>query len=431
MMGNFFHIPHFVVLLVALLAALQAVRVIYHKVLAVALLKGIVDNPNARKRQKEPIPVLGGMAVFFGMLVGMMTFMGLTYAAYLLGDHAPTMYPVLASMGKQLPLFLGCVVMLYVGSLDDILGLTPRARVAAEIFVILAMIYGSGICIDSFHGLWGVGKISWWVGVPLSVLTGVGLINAYNMVDGVNGLSSGLCMFGSVSLAFVFYRRGDYPNCSTALCFGASLLPFFLHNVFGRRSRMYIGDAGSMVMGLLVTWFVMRVMSTAKINPMEGLPDALPPDMGLCAMLLAITSVPVFDTLRVMTGRMLHGRSPFKADRTHLHHMFVDSNVTHANTTMCEVGINILILGIWYVTYRCGMDVTWQLYTVIAASVLLVWGTYFFLRNQRKHNTALLRDTLQVGMRERLGNGPILKRIERFMDRKCMRDERRTTDWTD
>lgn len=362
---------HIVVqLALAALMSVVSVHWIFMKILKVAKMKGIVDNPSYRKLQKTPVPVLGGVAVFFGLVMGMLLFITMSKIC------PEVRHPM---GGYSLVTLLSCsIIMLYVGALDDVIGLSPRARLGLEILTILLMIYGTGMCVDSFHGLWGVQKISWWFAVPLTVFAGVGLINAYNMVDGVNGLSSGLCIACSFILAAVFWKRYDYENCAMALCFGASLIPFLLHNVFGCKSRMFIGDAGTMVMGLLVTWFMIRVLSSDNPVSLTGVVNGSR-RLGLVAMMLAIASVPVFDTLRVMTGRVLRHQNPFHADKTHLHHKFIAVGISHPITALSEILINLLVIGVWYLSYRLGASVTVQLYITVAVAVLLIWGTYVVL----------------------------------------------------
>lgn len=336
---------------------------IFLKILMIAKVKGLVDNPNARKLQKYPIPVLGGLAVFFGLLMGMLLFVSLCRI------FLPTY--VFSSLVTLFPVFLCSSILLYTGALDDILGLTPKARILIEIVVMLGMIYGTGMCVDSLQGLWGVSSFCWWIAVPFTVFAGVGIINAYNMVDGVNGLSSGLCITCSFFLTVVFWKRFDYVDCALALSFGMSLVPFFLHNVFGKRSKMFIGDAGTMVMGLLVSWFMIRLLSS---NVIES-------DSSMClgAMMLAIASVPVFDTIRVMFGRILRGESPFHADKTHLHHAFIAVGISHSVTTLSEIMINFSVVALWYVSYKCGLSKDLQMYCTILIALVLVWGTYYLL----------------------------------------------------
>ncbi len=328
--------------------------------------KGLVDNPNPRKLQDRPVPVIGGLVVFFGMLCG-----GLMFVA--LQMNRPF------EMSQSLaPLLLGAGITLYVGVLDDLSGLKAWQRIVVEVLVMLGLIYGSGMCIDSFHGLFGVNDFSWWVGVPLTVFAGVGIINAYNMVDGVNGLSSGLCILCSIMLGIISYRRVDYANSALAFCYGASLYVFFVHNVFGKRTKMFIGDGGTMVMGLMVSWFTICVLST-KNNESIGRLALTGRELGLVPMMLSVASVPVFDTLRVMTARIMRGDSPFKADKRHLHHIFIAVGLSHAVTAFSELLFTIVVVLLWFLSFYIGWSVNAQFAVVLVSALVLVWGMYFYL----------------------------------------------------
>ena len=226
------------------------------------------------------------------------------------------------------------VVMLYIGTMDDIVGLSPKSRLFIEVLTILGLIFASGGCLDSFHGLWGIQKFSWWLAVPLTVFAGVGIINVVNMVDGVNGLSSSLCILSCVLYGAVFMRAGDVSNAVMAFSTAAALFPFMIHNVFGQRSRMFIGDAGTMVMGLLMVWFTVSMVRSD--SPVAYYHDT--DNVSLIAFAVAVLCVPVFDTIRVMCMRILRKKSPSHADKTHLHHVFVNVGVSHFITTFTELG---------------------------------------------------------------------------------------------
>lgn len=402
------------------IAALIAVHWIFMKILKIAMVKGLVDNPDIRKLQKNPVPVLGGIAVFFGFLFGLLAYAGTSIIVDEVDRRVVAQGALLLGTG---PALLGASIMLYVGALDDIMGLSPLARIVIETLVILGIIYGSGMCIDSFHGLWGIFQFSWNIAVPLTVFACVGIINAYNMVDGVNGLSSGLCMACSSILGAVFFKRGDLSNAAMAFCFAGALLPFYIHNVFGKRSKMFIGDAGTMVMGMLVSWFIIRVLSsqneTTIITP-EGR------NMCLVALMLAIASVPVFDTLRVMTGRILRGVSPLKADKTHLHHVFIATGISHLVTSLSELIINLLVVMVWLICYRSGMSQEAQLYIVIVSSALLVWGSYGFLHYQQKYHTKTFERFNRWSRFTHLGHRPWWIKLQAILDRGA--DYK---DWTD
>lgn len=354
------------------LSSFLAVVWVYFKVLRIAKAKKLVDNPDARKLQKEPVPVLGGLAVFIGILGGLAVATSMV--------NVTSLFPIVLMMG----------VMLYLGTLDDLQGLTPTVRLVVEVLAVLVLIFSSNTCIDDLHGVWGIHQFSHAYAVPLTVFAGVGIINSINMIDGINGLSSGLCIMLCFFFGGVFYKNHDLGNAALATIMAAALVPFLLHNVFGKTSRMFIGDAGTMMMGILITWFVIhtlggshdfelpfsRQVSEGEINRAFAGKD----NLSLVALTLSILVVPIFDTLRVMTNRMLHGKSPFHADKTHLHHAFIACGFGHLFTSLCEIFIGVVAYYICYAArhfFRPGP--TGELYVVIASGVILVWGMYFLL----------------------------------------------------
>lgn len=391
-----------VMLLASALMAFVAVNWAYFKILKIAKEKGLVDNPDARKLQKSPVPVMGGIAVFIGMAVGIFT---ASVGTGIFSDIKSTEY--------MIPVLMAMVVMLYVGTMDDIVGLSPATRLFIEILTVLGLIYGSSGCIDSLHGVLGIYEFSWWVAVPLTVFAGVGIINAINMVDGVNGLSSGLCMAVAIVFGEAFRKSGDNSNAVLAIIMVASLLPFYVHNVFGNRSRMFIGDAGTMVMGIIMTWFVICTLKSGSL--VNGYTDSK--GVGVVAMTLAFLSVPVFDTLRVMSMRILHGRSPFSPDKTHLHHVFIAAGVSHFITSATVVIIDLMVAVIWTVSVICKMSVTVQLLVVIGASILLVWGTYAIIRYNELHHTRFMHWLSHFSVSTHLGHTEWWQKISAWLDK--------------
>lgn len=343
------------IILLSSVVALIAVILVHSRILKIARARDLTDKPGERKHQRHPVPMLGGIAVFFGVICGL------------------GMASSMADLTLIFPIVMMMAAMLYVGALDDLTGLSPVFRIVIEILAVIVLIYGSGMCIDNFNGLWGIYQIPWSIAVPLTVFAGVGIINSINMIDGINGLSSGLCIACSLYFGANYFHLDDIPNSVVAFTMAFSLMPFLVHNVFGSKSRMFIGDAGTMMMGILLTWFVIRYLSYYGIE--RGLPGGLCP----IANSLGILSVPIFDTLRVMCMRMLQGRSPFSPDRTHLHHAFVDCGFSHALTAVSEILISLVIFLISNILYLLDCSAEVQLYFVILSSVLFVWGTYFIL----------------------------------------------------
>lgn len=348
------------------LASFAGVWWIFFKILRLAKEKNLVDNPDFRKLQKIPVPVVGGIAVFFGLASGI------------------AIGAILQNVADLGAIFPAMLLMLYVGALDDILSLTPRSRLVIEIATVACLIYGSGGCVDSLHGLFGLGDFSWYYGVPLTLFAGVGIINAINMIDGVNGLSSGLCILCSAVFGIIFFKNESYSNAGLAFCMAAALVPFWLHNVFGRTSKMFIGDAGTMVMGVLMTWFVIQILRHDTV--MNWSEDS---NLSLVAMTLAILVVPIFDTLRVMLNRMRKRLSPFSPDKTHLHHIFIEFGMSHSVTGLIIILIDALVIACWYTAYNLGISMDVQFILVVVLGCILVWGTYVALRCIERFNKPL------------------------------------------
>lgn len=392
-----------IIILIASLCSIITVEWVFYKILKIAKLKNLVDNPNARKLQKNPVPMLGGIAVFFGLLAGLLI-------AKAFDSGLTDLFPIIAAAS----------IMLYVGSIDDIIGISPRSRLIIETLTILGLIFATGMCMDSLHGLWGIKHFSWWIGVPLTLFAGVGIINAFNMVDGVNGLSSGLCITVSILMGVYFAKRSDWTDATLVFCFAAALVPFLLHNVFGKSSRMFIGDAGTMIMGMFVSWCCIQTLS---IDGKVDMSDAPSENMCLPAMLLSIASVPVMDTLRVMFSRILHGVSPFQADKSHLHHKFIAVGVSHSITALSEICLNLLVVGVWYLSFKLDAPQWLQLTLTITAAVLLIWGSYAFLRYQEKNHTTTHTTLNKISIKTHLGHTNWWLKLQSILDKRAYEEK--------
>ena len=172
---------------------------------------------------------------------------------------------------------MAMMAMLYTGTMDDILNLSPSLRFLIEIVVVLLLVFVGGYCINDFRGLWGIGPISSWYAVPLTVFATVGIINAINLMDGVNGLSSGYCIMACTIFGILFHLAGEEVMTILAVVSVGALIPFFLHNVFGKSSKMFIGDGGTLVMGTVMSVFVIAILQSGSrvaaslSTPMSGL----------------------------------------------------------------------------------------------------------------------------------------------------------------
>ncbi len=330
-------------------------------VLRYAIKHDIVDNPNARKLQRVPVPVLGGTVVYIGILVGTAVMSIFMDSDFLLWG------------------FIGMTIMAIIGTWDDIKDLPAVFRFIVEIFIIGAFIAITGIYIDDFHGFLGLHNLAPWFGIPLSIVSGVGIINAVNLIDGVNGYSSGYGIMTCGLFAIVFWNVWNPTLVCFAIVVAGALIPFFIHNVFGKKSRMFIGDGGTLMLGTLMAVFVFYTLwSGSKCDAM-----AEQKNVSLLALTLAYLCIPVFDTIRVMTMRILRGKSPFNPDRTHLHHLFISMGFSHLGASMSILLINFMVVVIWAILWLSGASVNVQTIAVVLMGLLVTFGFYKLMMIQQ------------------------------------------------
>ncbi|MBQ3535139.1 MAG: undecaprenyl/decaprenyl-phosphate alpha-N-acetylglucosaminyl 1-phosphate transferase [Alistipes sp.] len=382
-MEHWFYILPFVV-------AAMAVFVVHPSLVKIAHMKSIVDNPDARKLNKVPVPVLGGVAVFFGIMFS------LSIAGY-----------YIEGMNIQFELIIAMMIMLYTGVGDDILQLSPRLRFALQIFVVCLMTFLCGIYIDDFHGLWGVGELPWYVAVALTIFSCVGIINSINLIDGVDGLCSGYGVFASMMFAVCFMLMGDVSYAVLAFAVAGAIFPFMLHNMFGEKYKMFLGDGGSLVLGFICSLYVMRIIQS-RDDVVSG---------STISFTLAVLSIPVFDTVRVMVARIINHRSPFSPDKTHLHHMFISLGYSHVITAINIIMLNGAIVLIWHMCNLLHLSPEVQLYVTIASGLLATSGLYYgvaYLEKNKPERYAALQRFAQKYTIHRTG---VLVKIQNFLDR--------------
>lgn len=388
MMADFFQI-----IIPAVLAFLGTLWV-HPKILKIAIMKDLVDNPDARKLQRNPVPVIGGIAVFFGIVIGLCS-------SQIMFD-SPSVFMLISAM----------LVMLYIGTMDDILDLTPTIRFVIEILIVMWLMYINRSSINCFWGLWGLDTISDWISVPLTIFAAVGIINAINLIDGVNGLSSGYCFMASTIFAIIFNATGNTVMTILAASAAGAIVPFFLHNVFGHRTRMFIGDGGTLVFGTMMSMFVISILSSKS-------PCAhyVTNGIGLIPFVLAVFAIPVFDTIRVMTMRVLRGKSPFNPDKTHLHHLFIDLGFSHTGTTVTILFLNSLVIVSWFIAYKSGASVDLQFYIVFIMSFTATFILHKFASDQIRKNGRFLGVLHRIGKAMHFEKKGIWLKVQKIIDR--------------
>jgi len=347
-----FHIgrPVFVMLILIAISMLMSFF-IYPYVLKIARQKNLVDNPSDRKLQKQPVPVMGGLVVFFGIVVALCFFK--TTVNYI------NLFSTLCGM----------MVLLYIGTMDDIIDIRAWTKFIVEILVCLLILYGTRSLMNNFQGLFGIDILPVVLAIPLTTFAMVGIINSINLIDGVDGLASGMSIFILGVFALYLFLAHEYSFCALAVICAGALIPFFIYNVFSKDSKMYLGDGGALMVGVAIASVIVNILKGKGPAYSDFVPDFQ--GISLISFCLATVSIPVFDTLRVMIGRVLRGIPPFHADKTHLHHILLSRGLSHFQVTLAEIGLDALVVISWIVSVILGAGIGVQFAVVLVAGVMV------------------------------------------------------------
>jgi UDP-N-acetylmuramyl pentapeptide phosphotransferase/UDP-N-acetylglucosamine-1-phosphate transferase len=265
--------------------------------------KKLFDFPDERKLHRQPVPSLGGIGIFSGFITAFLLTASFTELSV-----------------KFQYLLAASLVIFFVGLKDDLLVISPFKKFLGQVLAAAIICFKGGLVITTMDGFLGIYELPEMAGYLLTMLTIVVVINAYNLIDGVDGLATVLSLI-SASFFAIYFGFNDYLAyaCMATSLIGA-LLAFLIFNA--QPARIFMGDTGSMMLGLLHAMMVIQFINSAPSAPI--LPMISAPAIGF-----AIMFVPLFDTLRVFSFRMLRGTSPFTPDRNHIHHILLRFRLSH------------------------------------------------------------------------------------------------------
>ncbi len=301
-------------ILTSFIAGTVCSAVLLPVILKIAVKRKLYDKPDSRKNHRGNVPRLGGMAFLPSLMLGMLCSLGFDF---LLGcKDAVAVY---AGDVQQITFCFIALCLIYgSGVADDLFRLRYRTKFIIQIVCGVMLICG-GLCIDTFGGVAGIGVLPQYVSWPFTVLMTVFIINAFNLIDGIDGLCTMLCQLAMLFYGFIFIASGDIFGATICAATLGTTLPFLRYNIAGNPARcgkLFMGDTGSMTLGLICAALGMRVLGTDTTEVLDG---ASPVILALAPLL-----IPCFDTVRVYFVRLRAHKSPFLPDRNHIHHRLLD-----------------------------------------------------------------------------------------------------------
>lgn len=292
-------------------------------VIRIAKAKGFVVRPNKRTCHEGEVPNIGGLNICFSFML-----------SYLLFEFN--------QMGNNQFFLIGLFAIMVVGFIDDVLILTPTAKLFGETLAAIAMIGFADLRITHLHGLFGIGEIGIVPSYLLSLFILIAIINSINLIDGIDGLASGLGILYCLFFSIYFYLVSEQSWSILGICLIGALAVFFIYNVFGRREKIFMGDSGSLLLGYLLTAFVFHF---CELNAYHMVPEQFHMDAAP-AVAICVLTVPLFDTIRVSLTRIKKHRSPFQPDRNHIHHLLLRTGLNHIQTTCILLTVSLLFIGL-------------------------------------------------------------------------------------
>lgn len=320
----------------AFLTAVIMGMILIPNILFISYKKKLFDVPDARKVHKTPVPRLGGLSFFPAILITL--FLNIA-ARYMLG------YPIEGVSIDQMWLefmflFSGLTILYLVGEADDLVGVGYRYKFLVQILA-SGFLVMSGIWLHSLGGLFGIYAIPAWVGIPVTIFVVVFITNAINLIDGIDGLASGLCCIALCILAGMLVMKQEYIYASLAFVTLGITMVFWFYNVFGNERKghkLFMGDTGSLTLGYILSYLVIHLSLEADTGEKTG---------GARDMIIAFSAllVPMLDVIRVSLHRIRKHRSPFLPDKNHFHHKLI-----RAGMKVKAVLITILLVDLFFIT---------------------------------------------------------------------------------
>ena len=308
---------------------------------------GVVDEPGGRKHHHGDIPLVGGLGMFGGLLAAALI-------ALAIGSFQP----------RHGFFFAAVSLLVITGFIDDRIDLRPKIRFVLQAIAASIMVYGADIRLENFGDLFGFGDVTTGtLAAPVTVFAVLGVINAMNMIDGVDGLAGGVALIALLVFAAFVAATGQLEQTLLLplVAVVAGFMVFNLRTPWRSQALVFMGDAGSVLLGFALAWYAVNLAEVRQVfTPITA---------------IWILAIPLMDTTALMIRRVLKGRSPFEADREHLHHILLRAGYTPEQTVAIVYGLALLLAGVGVAGWWLELPEYVMFYGFMALFGLYLYGT--------------------------------------------------------
>ncbi|RMZ60525.1 undecaprenyl/decaprenyl-phosphate alpha-N-acetylglucosaminyl 1-phosphate transferase [Chryseobacterium nematophagum] len=330
--------------------------------------KNLMDEPGIRSSHLRRIPNLGGIAVFYSIGICASIF------AYELFD----LYKFL---------FASLIILLYIGVMDDIVVMRAYKKLVAQVVVSSIIVIGSDIRIRSLFGILGIYELEYFISVLFSIITFIILINAFNLIDGIDGLAGGYSVICSALFGVSYYRLGEYnyPLVVFSVIIIGAVLAFLYYNLSNERAnKIFMGDTGSMLLGFLLAFTSICFIDIFIDKDLPNVPRYHLQSAPVVAV--AILILPIVDTLNVIVIRLYNKKSPFEADKNHIHHKLLKLNLTHRRASFYIILYYVMIVAIAYFLRHININILLVIILILGFLGAYLPNFIYVFKNKKSNN---------------------------------------------
>ncbi|QWX84354.1 undecaprenyl/decaprenyl-phosphate alpha-N-acetylglucosaminyl 1-phosphate transferase [Cellulophaga sp. HaHaR_3_176] len=338
----------FIAIVIPFLISLRMFLIIIYSV----RIKNLMDDPVDRSMHERTTPTLGGVGIFITFSISLIV----------LGIVAPL---IREDLIKLLSIIVVCITLLFLGVKDDMIGFSPVKKLIVQIFTGSIIVSTTDLRIASLEGIFGVYEIPFVLSIILTVFVFTFIINCFNLIDGIDGLSGSIAILICISFGTFFCLNHDYLMVLVSMVLIGSILGFLRFNL-SKTNKIFMGDSGTMFIGFLLPYIA---FSFLIMNSKENIGVTIPNGI---IFTLAVLSFPILDALRVFIVRIKAKRSPFSADKNHIHHRLINIGLTHRQAVLCIVLTNSFIIAISLSIQGLNINIQLLILIILSSSLYLV-----------------------------------------------------------